>query len=171
MTPEQYQSRLKALEKEFKDFFNKYGPSIAATVAIRLFKQNFRNEGFFGEKWKEVKRRENERNFKTITRGKRKGQKAAKGADGKRKILTGRTGDLGRSIEVKEAGDGRAVIWANPNAFTSKAPYGRVHNEGLKAGRGKGFIMPKRQFMGDHPELRKAIAEELERKLKEIFNK
>ena len=27
--------------------------------------------------------------------------------------------------------------------------YGKVHNEGLKAGRGAGFFMPRRQFLGE----------------------
>jgi len=32
--------------------------------------------------------------------------------------------------------------------FRSLAEYAKVHNEGLRAGRGKGFVMPKRQFIG-----------------------
>jgi phage gpG-like protein len=28
--------------------------------------------------------------------------------------------------------------------------YAEVHNAGLRAGRGKGFVMPKRRFIGDH---------------------
>lgn len=35
--------------------------------------------------------------------------------------------------------------------------YGKVHNEGLRAGRGSGFTMPKRQFLGDSLELRNRI--------------
>jgi phage gpG-like protein len=32
--------------------------------------------------------------------------------------------------------------------ISTDKPYAQVHNEGGKAGRGKGFIMPQRQFMG-----------------------
>lgn len=32
--------------------------------------------------------------------------------------------------------------------FATDKPYAKVHNEGGRAGRGKGFRMPKRQFMG-----------------------
>jgi phage gpG-like protein len=171
MTPEQFESELKRLEKEFKNLYSTYAPKIIGNTAVKLFKQNFQDQGFFEKNgWKEVKRREDPKNFKTITRGKNKGEKRGN-AWARRPILTGKTGDLGRSIEVKEAGNGKVVIWTNPNNYGSKEPYGRVHNEGLKAGRGSGFTMPKRQFMGDHPELRKAIVTELERKLKEITNK
>jgi phage gpG-like protein len=164
MTPKEFQNHIKKLENDFHVFFYKDGPAIAANKAVSLFKQNFQTESFFGEKWKEVKRRQAtwKRNGKPV-------KNPTKGAARTRKILTGKTGDLGRSIEVKEVADGRAVIWANPGAFRSKEPYGRVHNEGLKAGRGAGFTMPKRQFMGDHPQLRQAIADELSKKLKQIF--
>ncbi len=32
-------------------------------------------------------------------------------------------------------------------------PYAKVHNDGLKAGRGRGFKMPQRQFIGHTEEL------------------
>jgi phage gpG-like protein len=171
MTPEEFKKRLSDMKKGFKEFYDAAGPAIAGNTAVRLFKENFQTESFFGRKWQDVKRRQNDRNFKTLKRGKNKGQKRAVNAAGQRKILTGETGDLGRSIQVKEAADGHAVIWANPSAFGSKQPYGAVHNEGLRAGRGAGFRMPKRQFIGDHPQLRKAIADELDRKINEILNK
>jgi phage gpG-like protein len=34
----------------------------------------------------------------------------------------------------------------------TEVPYAAIHNEGLRAGRGKGFKMPKRQFMGERVE-------------------
>jgi phage gpG-like protein len=171
MTPEEFQQRLKTLSTDFKDLFSRYGPTIAGKTAVRLFKENFQHEGFFGERWKEVNRRQDSRNFRTIKRGARKGEAVAVNAWGRRKILTGETGDLGRSIQYKLNGDGSIIIFTNATAFKSKEPYGRVHNEGLRAGRGSGFTMPKRQFIGDHPTLRRAIVEEIERKLTEIKNK
>jgi phage gpG-like protein len=94
-----------------------------------------------------------------------------KGADLTRKILTGKTGDLGRSIQTDRSrtGAGRATVWTNPSKFTrSDRIYAAVHNEGLMAGRGKGFKMPKRQFMGESPTLNKLIIQELQRKLAEM---
>ncbi|GHT04846.1 hypothetical protein AGMMS49525_11590 [Bacteroidia bacterium] len=173
MTPEEFQKKLKGLETEFKDLFQAAAPRIIGVVAVREFKKNFQDGGFFGERWKEVKRRSNppEYKSKTITRGKQKGE-VRKTAWMRRKILTGATGDLGRSIKVKSASNGQVIIWTDPVKFThSKEPYGRVHNEGLRAGRGAGFTMPQRQFIGDHPKLREAIITELDRKLHEIINK
>ena len=67
-----------------------------------------------------------------------------------------------------EAKNGSVTIWTNPSVFGSKEPYGRVHNEGLRAGRGAGFTMPRRQFMGEHPELNDLIIKKLEEKLNQI---
>jgi len=154
MTPDQFQKELQRLQKEFGEFYNRYAPQIAGNVAVSYFKKNFQNEAWGRVKWQEVKRRQNPK---------------TKGARATRKILTGNTGDLGRSIEIKSAENGKVEIWTNPSEFThSKEPYGRVHNEGLRSGRGSGFIMPKRQFMGESEELNKMIIDKLETKLKSI---
>lgn len=152
MSPEQFQQELDRLQTEFKELFAKYAPTIAGKTAVSYFKKNFQNEAWGRVKWQEVKRRTDPH---------------VKGAKATRKILTGETGDLARSIEIKSISNGQVVIWTSPSAF-SKEPYGRVHNEGLRAGRGKGFIMPKRQFMGESEELNALIISEIERKLKQI---
>ncbi len=152
MSPEQFQQELNRLQTEFKELFAKYAPTIAGKTAVSYFKKNFQNEAWGRVKWQEVKRRTDPH---------------VKGAKATRKILPGETGDLARSIEIKSISNGQVVIWTAPSAF-SKEPYGRVHNEGLRAGRGKGFIMPKRQFMGESEELNALIISEIERKLKQI---
>ena len=152
MSPEQFQQELNRLQTEFKELFAKYAPTIAGKTAVSYFKKNFQNEAWGRVKWQEVKRRTDPH---------------VKGAKATRRILTGETGDLARSIEIKSISNGQVVIWTSPSAF-SKEPYGRVHNEGLRAGRGKGFIMPKRQFMGESEELNALIISEIERKLKQI---
>jgi phage gpG-like protein len=170
MTPKEFQQRLKSLKTEFKDLYDRKAGRIAGQVAVDLFKKNFQEEGFFGVAWKEVKRRRGEdmqeqaRQRRAWSRG-----QARKRAWNRQSsnILTG-SGDLGRSIKYRLPGDGTVEVFTDASAFGSKEPYGRVHNEGLRAGRGKGFKMPKRQFIGDHPELRKAIVSALERKLGEL---
>ena len=47
----------------------------------------------------------------------------------------------------------------------------KVHNEGLRAGRGKGFKMPKRQFMGESKELNRKVLRLIEDEIKKILNK
>ncbi len=59
------------------------------------------------------------------------------------------TGNLRRSISAKI--DGHSIV------FSSSVVYASVHNEGLKAGRGEGFTMPKRQFIGTAPAVKDAI--------------
>lgn len=160
MTPEQFGKEIGRLKNEFKDLFDKYGPTIAGKTAVSYFKKNFQNEAWGRVKWQEVKRR---------TLGTAAFRTAARNHPSRttRKILTGDTGDLARSIEVKYVSKGEVVVWTAPSAF-AKEPYGRVHNEGLRAGRGSGFIMPKRQFMGESEELNALIISEIERKLKQI---
>jgi hypothetical protein len=70
-------------------------PAIIGIEAVNHFKENFQREGFDKEKWKEVQRRTggtkafkyNSKHHPTRTT---------------RKILTGDTGDLGRSIQHTE---------------------------------------------------------------------
>ena len=161
MTPEEFQTRIKEMREQFGELFDRYGLTIVGNVAVSWFKKNFQNQAWGRVKWKEVQRRE-------------PGSKAYKynakhhPARTTRMILTGDTGDLGRSIEIKQAAYGTVASRTNPSAFGSKEPYGRVHNEGLRAGRGKGFTMPRRQFMGENPELDDLIVKKLEEKLKQI---
>jgi phage gpG-like protein len=56
-----------------------------------------------------------------------------------RRALLVKSSKLIRSVEAERRGD--EII------IGSDAEYAQVHNEGLKAGKGKGFNMPKRQFM------------------------
>lgn len=49
------------------------------------------------------------------------------------------------------------------------AEYAKVHNEGLKAGRGAGFNMPKRQFLGESAVLDGRIEKLVDDKLDKIF--
>ena len=167
MTPVEFEHHLTGLADRFGEFYDKFAPTIAANIAVDFFKDCFLTESWEREKWPEVQRRMQswERGGKTI-------KNPYKGAALTRPILTGETSDLGRSIEINpaETGNGKATVWTNPSAFArSDKIYAAVHNEGLRAGRGAGFIMHKRQFMGDSPELNRLIIAELERKLNELM--
>lgn len=119
-------------------------PRKLGNIAVRLFKENFQKESFFGRAWKEVKRRLH----------------GAKGAAGRRKILTGPTGNLGRSIQFTPH-DGYVVIH-------SDLPYSSAHNDGTSnAGRSHNVRIPQRQFIGEDPKLTDA----LEKKIKQEINK
>lgn len=53
--------------------------------------------------------------------------------------------------------------------FIVDLPYAAVHNDGGRAGRGAGFDMPQRQYMGDHKELRKKQIITIEKEIKNIW--
>ena len=148
MNPKQFQQHLKSLEKRANDFMRTDAPQHAANIAVGKFKENFKHEGFFGEKWEEVQRR------KPGTPANRSAVKR-KSKDADRKILTG-SGNLRRSIKPSTE-PGKVII-------RSDTPYGRFHNEG------EGH-QPKRQFMGEHPDLNRAVIDELDKQVKKLFKK
>ena len=61
-------------------------PRIVANRAVMMYKQNFQRQGFFGQPWQDVKRRTHPAKSQL---GK---------ASATRPILTGATGNLGRSV-------------------------------------------------------------------------
>ena len=164
MTPEQFSKHLALMNERLKKAMNDDIPKIVANKATSLFKQNFREEGFFGKKWKEVKRRmPHTVTYKTKS-GKVKTRIApvGKGADGRRKILTGRTGNLGRSIRWKVE-PRKAVIY-------SDLPYSEAHNEGTNnAGRSHNVHIPQRQFIGDHTKIDEMVKKTIEDQMGKIM--
>lgn len=111
---------------------------LAAATGVSYFKGSFRRKGFDGKAWLPAK---------SDRAGKRR-----------RGSLMVQSAALMNSIRTAEATPER-VVWAAGN---DKVPYAQVHNEGGRAGRGAGFDMPQRQFMGE--------AEELERQLTQRIN-
>lgn len=148
LTPEQFSTKIKQHSIALTRLFERDLPIIIGREAVSYFKKNFQTESWGRKKWKEVKRREN-----PWTRG----------AARTRKILTGKTADLGRSIQYT-ADSGKATIH-------SDLIYAAVHNWGLKAGRGAGFTMPQRQFIGESDELNDKIKTIVENKINQILAK
>jgi len=144
MNPKQFSIMLTKKGQQIEEFINRNLPITIGKNAVDLFKNNFEEEGFFGEKWKEVKRRLDPR----IT-----------GARSSRKILTGDTANLGRSIHYKT--EGPAVI------IYSDLKYAAAHNKGTTtAGRGNRTTIPKRQFIGHA----KQIDDMVENEINKFFN-
>lgn len=116
---------------------------IAATVVVveaeNHFAGSFRNEGF------------TDRSLQPWP--------ARKKATTPKRALLIKTGTLRR-----QATKGQVI--GNRVVFTVGVPYGKVHNEGLRAGRGAGFQMPKRQFIGNS----QALDERIQRKTLAFLN-
>ena len=96
---------------------------IAAMTGVSYFKGAFRKKGFDGTPWPLAKK------DKAGTR--RRGSLMIDSA-------------LMNSIRIARATP-QEVVWTAGNA---KVPYAEVHNTGGRAGRGRGFQMPRRQYMG-----------------------
>lgn len=109
-------------------------PTILANDAKNDFLNNFRQQGFEGKKWQEVKRR-------IPTEKAYKGRKDP----GKRTraILQGK--GSGR-LRVAVANSLKQATW-DKILFIVQTKYARVHNDGGVAGRTH-FRMPQRQYIG-----------------------
>lgn len=127
----------------FKDAKTKI-PVLVSNNSKNFFLQSFRNQGFTDnslEKWQ-----------KRDSRSRRNTGRA---------ILVD-TGALRRSIKVAQSSFNKIVI-------TSNLPYAAVHNYGLKAGRGRGFKMPKRKFMGNSKKLNQQNIDIIKSELTKVF--
>jgi phage virion morphogenesis protein len=87
--------------------------------------------------------------------------KARKKKDEGRAILV-KSGTLRGANRVKSRSLERIV-------FANAEKYAAVHNYGLRSGRGKGFQMPKRQFMGKSLRLEANIAKTIDKQIIKIF--
>jgi phage gpG-like protein len=116
-------------------------------LAANHFTTSFRNQGFTDENlqmWQPRKRTERSRM-------------------GNRAILV-KSGRLRRSIRSKSFGFLAVKILTD-------VPYASVHNNGERSGRGRGFKMPKRQFIGYSGVLNRKIIAKMDVTIKRIFNK
>lgn len=140
------------LSREVQQAISTDLPPKIGNLAVRMFKQNFQQQGFFGQQWQDVKRRTNP--------GKGKESLAA----ARRPILTGSSGNLGRSIHFTTQ-PGKVIV-------QSDLPYSSAHNYGTNnAGRSHNVHIPQRQFIGEHPQLESEIEKLIENELLKAFDK
>lgn len=135
------------MQIQMDDFKKSKVQHLIGNKAVELFKENFQTESFFGKKWKEVKRRQ---------------PPIAKGAAGVRKILTGNTGNLGRSVKYKVL-PGKVEVY-------SDLKYSAAHNYGTTtAGKGHRTTIPQRQFLGKHKILIQSVKKEIDDEINKII--
>lgn len=116
-------------------------------MAVKHFEKSFDLQGFNDNPiipWKPTKRVRDKR-----SRG---------------KILV-QTGALKKSLKY------RSRVGKRTWSVTVSSPliYANVHNEGLMSGRGAGFKMPKRQFMGNSYLLNNKIQKRIELRIRQAF--
>ena len=120
------------MEKDLAAFKSNWQklPRVIANEALNEFRENFRRQGFQDSgttKWKERK------NNVDPGRGILIGSMSAK--------KTGSGKKLSRSLKQIKISQRKIVVG-------STVKYAGVHNYGLRSGRGKGFKMPQRRFIG-----------------------
>lgn len=119
---------------------------VVAVEAERIHAENFRAAQFTDtvpQKW--PKRKTNLANTHNYEGGTYEAQHKDKG-----RALLVKSGTLKRHALKGRVRDDSVE-------FVFPLEYERVHNEGLRAGRGKGFQMPKRQFVGESEVLKARI--------------
>lgn len=151
MDGNQFAQHLLSMSQEAENFINDEAPIIMGKEAVDFFQEGFQNEGFTDtslEKWKEVKRRQDPK---------------VRGARASRPILTGDTGDLGMSIEYKDANNGEVTVFSDKE-------YAEAHNEGTtNAGRNRNVTIPARPFIKDSEALNERELKELKRRADEFM--
>lgn len=130
-------------------------PILVANIARNHFVANFEKEAFVGEddeQWPQVNRRIEGTNEWKYPKTRDLGRRNRKELRGKR------PGKLFPSIRnsIREA------TWEKIRLGTD-VPYAAVHNYGLPSGRGRGFTMPRRRFMGKSRVMNDAILKVVKR--------
>lgn len=147
MTDQEFLHRIDACSADIEKCVSRTLPVKAGNIAKDHFQQNFRLGGFVNNglhKWKISKR-----------------INVAKGVKGSYKTLMSGRNHLYSSIEYRTHSSGVTI--------ENRVPYAPVHNSGLKAGRGSGFTMPCRQFIGQSRELDDKITNLIETELTKIL--
>ena len=153
----QLPSDLKGMGRQVIEKFRQILPPIVSTEGLRHFEQSWDNQGFTNKSLSKWKSRKEPKYGKTKWGAKNAG----------RAILVSHQSDT-KGTHLKDS----LRVSSTPTevVFATDKPYAQVHNEGGRAGRGKGFRMVKRQFMGPSEELNKKIAKKLDTELTKYFN-
>lgn len=140
--------------QKFKKLVEEKLPEHIKDKAQQLVDKSFDQERFQDKRSSKWKQRKNDKDARTD-----------------RRALLVNAGKLIEATEAEVRGkDTVAIVINDPEASV----YGRVHNEGLHAGKGKGFKMPQRQFMPipgeSFPDLDKQVEKFLDDEMDKIFN-
>lgn len=139
---------------------------IIGVEGLNHFDKSWDNQGFTDKSLKKWDKRQWNKSKTKKKGGLRKDYKRFKAKDKGRKILMSHKTDT-RGKHLRHSITYRVV--GTKVIFTADQPYAQVHNEGGKAGRGIGFVMKKRQYMGASHKLDQKIKKKLDRELDKIF--
>ncbi len=155
---EQFKIDTSLKHQQLKTLIEKHLPIIIGKEAVDYFTENFKKQAWERTPWQEVKRRQSwTREYKYAAKVRRSDAILLGQATSKNKS----SGALNRSIQYTPNTNGVLIH--------SDLIYAAVHNSGGRAGRGSGFQMPKRQFIGDSPELKKHIENIIKTRISKIL--
>ena len=149
ITPEDFVKLIEKNAVKIVELHDRTLPIKVGVMAVKHFQDNFKKGGFVNDglqKWQPSKR---------LLPEKKGGDKLNK------TLLSGRKHLYNSTRHFPDIGE---VLIIN------NVPYAAVHNEGLKAGRGKGFTMPKRKFIGESKELNEKIEKLIETEIRKVLN-
>lgn len=156
-TGREFGDEMKQSLERFKTVVEKKLPDHIKDKAQQIVDRSFEQEQFQDKKSGKWKGRKND--------------KEAGNARTDRRALLVKTGKLINATEAEVRDKSTVAIAINDSEASE---YGRVHNEGLMAGKGKGFRMEQRQFMpipGEpFPELEDEVEKFLDAEMDKIFN-
>lgn len=171
-----------AEHKKILKFIETFTPKLtkivegAGVVAVNHFTKSFNNQGFTDEGFSPWKRRRNKdskrgRQFKKVSvydedtyETHTFKRKLTEVRSVKNRAILVKSGRLRRSLRSRR-------ISFNSIKIYTDVPYASVHNNGERSGRGKGFKMPKRQFIGYSGQLNRKIIAFIDKNIKKQFNK
>lgn len=153
--------------EKFTEKLTEIVPIIIGVEGQKHFEESFDNEGF------------TDKNLKKWRKRKFSGKKTKADGSKTKAFSNFQRKDQGRAILVSHQSDtdGTHLKDSIRNSHTEKQvtfetdkAYAQVHNEGGHAGRGEGFEMPQRQFMGASEELDDKIEAKLSAEMDKWFN-
>lgn len=157
-----FQSNLKAVKKLFSGDLQR----IIAIEGKNHFEQSWDNQGFTDSslaKWD--RRKSPQKKFRKDGKALKSYKKWSSKDKGRAILVSHRSDTKGGHLKDSI----RSEIRGTKVIFSTDKPYARVHNEGGKSGRGSGFTMPPRRFMGNSQQLNDKIIDKITREFDKIF--
>lgn len=142
-------------------------PPVVATEGQKHFEESWDNQGFTDKDTRKWKGRKAPSPMNKKSGGQTSAYSKWAKKDAGRAILVSHQTDT-KGTHLKDSI--RAQTTPRQVIFATDKPYAQVHNEGGRSGRGKGFMMPKRQFMGPSAQLDKKIEQKLTKEITKYLN-
>jgi len=162
-----FSNRLQRNLKAIKKLLNGDLQRIVKREGLNHFEESFTNQGFTDKKLvKWYPRKPPDKQFRKDGKALKSYKKWSSKNKG-RAILVGHRSDV-KGGHLKDSITAR--IQGTAVIFSTDKPYAQVHNEGGKAGRGAGFTMKKRQFLGKSDVLIGNIKAKITNELNKVFN-